>query len=176
MGLMTKFGLGGSRGGSTQARFMKVLDKHDLNGVGGADTDTTMTSKANWYRMGKGFVVPAQQTVHFGYGSADLPDNQGYLYILIQIDDEGPVAMAGKVRLVQANAQETVKYVVAEYNLASTHGSVTNKAMQIALPEQNQYPLVGEDSLLWIEVKSDDDTVVLDMSASEIYVPVTIYQ
>lgn len=173
MGLMTKFGLGGSRG-STQARFMKVLDKHDLNGVAGADTNTTMTSKANWYRMGKGFVVPAQQTLHFGYGSAQEPDNQGYLYI--QIQDDAPAAMAGKVRLVQANAQETVKYVVAEYNLASTHGSVTNKAMQIALPEQSQYPLVGEDSLLWLEVKSDDDTMVLDHSLCEVYVPVTIYQ
>lgn len=174
MGLLTKFGLGGSARGSTQNRFMKVLDKHDLNGVAGADTDTTMTSKANWYRMGKGFVVPAQQTLHFGYGTAEQPDNQGYLYILIK--DDAPANMAGKVRLVQSNAQETVKYVVSEYNLASTHGSVTNKAMQIAFPEQEQFPMVGEDSLLWVEVKSDDDTMVLDVSISEIYVPVTIYQ
>ena len=174
MGLLTKFGLGGRRAGSTQNKFMKVLDKHDLNGVAGADTDTTMTSKANWYRMGKGFVVPAQQMYHFGYGGADQPDNQGYLYVMIK--DDAPADMAGKVRLVQSNAQETVKFVIAEYNLASTHGSVTNKAMQLALPEQTQFPLVGEDSLLWMEVKSDDDTMVLDVSISEIYVPVTIYQ
>ncbi len=171
MGIMTKLGLGGGGGGrgSTQNKFMKVLDAADLSQA----VDTVCTTALQWYKMGGGFTVPAQQMLHFGYGSAELPDNQGYLYI--HLVEAGPADIAGKIRLVQSNAQQTVKYVVAEYNLASTHGSVTNKAMMIALPEQTQFPLVGEDSILSLEVASTPGGKTVDISICELYVPVTIY-
>ena len=172
MGLFGKLGgMGRKAVGSTQARFMKVLDMNDLNGD--IVTDTTCTVADQWYRMGTGYTVLAQQMIHYGYGSADLPDNQGYLYV--ELNQAAATPCVGKVRLVQANAQETIKYVVAEYNMASTHGSVTNKAMQIALPEQGQFPMVGEDSLLWLEVSMATAGHIVDAPTTHVYVPVTIY-
>ena len=179
MGLFGKFsGMGKKSVGSTQAKFMKVLDENDL-GFAGATVDTPLRVNGEWYKLGAGYEVLAQQMVHFGYGVAELPDNQGYLYIYLSTDT--PSEIPGKVRLVQSNAAETTKFVVAEYNLASTHGSVTNKAMMIALPEQTQFPLVGEDSLIWLEAARTDgidyDAAVHDVEIvnSVVYVPVTIY-
>lgn len=171
MGLFGKLGMGKKAVGSTQAKFMKVLDMNDLNGD--ITTDTTCTVADTWYRMGTGFTLPAQQMAHYGYGSPELPDNQGYLYV--GLNQAAATPCVGKVRLVQANAQETVKFVVAEYNMASTHGSVTNKAMQIALPEQGQFPLVGEDSKLWLEVSMATAGHIVDAPTSFVYVPVTIF-
>lgn len=174
MGIFTKLGLGGRKApGSTQARFMKVLDFNDLNGD--ITTDTDMPVVGTWYRVGTGYTVPAQQMMHVGYGSAELPDNQGYLYIQLTNVTGTPAPIVGKVRIVQANAQETVKFVVAEFNLAATRGSVTNKAMMIALPEQTQFPLVGEDSKIWLEVAGTVNTDEVDASVATAYIPVTIY-
>ena len=168
MGMFGKLGGGGSRG-STQARFMKVLDAADL----GLTTADMAVPANSWTKIGSGYTVPAQQTYHYGFGVPELPDNQGYLYLYIS--DITPAEEVGKIRLVQANAQETVKFVVAEYNMASTHGSVTNKAMQIALPEQSQFPLVGEDSKLWLEVYITTAGSI-DKDETHVYIPVTIYQ
>ena len=169
MGLLTKLGLGARKQvGSSQAKFMKVLDEVDF-GLTAAD----MPVNANvWQKIGSGYTVPAQQMFHFGYGTPELPDNQGYLYMYIS--DDTPAAEVGKVRLVQSNAQETVKFVIAEYNMINTHGSTTNKAMQLALPEQTQFPLVGEDSKLWLEVNvTAADSI--DKDETHVYIPVTIY-
>lgn len=171
MGLLSKLGLGGaarSAVGSTQARFMKTLDRTDLDVDGG---DVT-TIAGQWTKLNDGYTVPAQQTIHYGYGTPAEPDNQGYLYIYLE--DTSAAETVGKVRLVQSNAQETVKFVIAEYNLASTHGSKTNKAMQIALPEQTQFPLVGEDSLVYLEVYTKAGSSVDEVN-SYVYIPVTIY-
>ena len=166
MGLFGK--LGGKARGSTQARFMKVLDKGDL----GLAANNVGTIANQWYKMGAGYTIPAQQTLHIGYGTPELPDNQGYLYIHLSDGTD----FVGKVRLVQANAQETVKFVVAEFNVANTHGSMTNKAMMIALPEQTQFPLVGEDSLIWLELSADGAGDDATLANSTIYLPITIYQ
>jgi hypothetical protein len=171
MGLLTKLGIGrAARGavGSTQARFMKTLDRTDLD-VDNADVTTVA---GQWTKINAGYIIPAQQTLHYGYGTPAEPDNQGYLYIYLE--DTSAAETIGKVRLVQSNAQETVKFVIAEYNLASTHGSRTNKAMQIALPEQTQFPLVGEDSLVYLEVYTKTASSV-DKDNSYVYIPVTIY-
>lgn len=169
-------GLGSRAPGSTQSKFMKVLDFGDMNT--GIVNDTLTPVINTWYRVGTGYTIPAQQTVHIGYGSAELPDNQGYLYAnLVSIDDL-PATLLGKVRIVQANAQETVKFVVAEFNLAATHGSLTNKAMMLALPEQTQFPLVGEDSMIWLEVSVQETsgTHGVDAGTSIVHLPVTIFQ
>lgn len=156
--------------GSTQNRFMRVLDKSlaDLDVI----TADVTTVAGQWTKVGTGYTVPAQQMVHWGYGNSQEPDNQGYLYIYFE--DTSAAETVGKVRLVQANAQETIKFVVAEFNLAATHGSKTNKAMMIALPEQTQFPLVGEDSLLYLEAYSVAASSV-DKDNSYVYIPVTIY-
>ena len=170
MGLFGKLGLGGKGRGSTQGKFMKVLSGVDL---GISTTEQTLASKLEWYKLGVGYTVPAQQMIRWGYGTPELPDNQGYLYI--HLKSTGDETATGAIRLIQSNAQETKKFVVAEFNLAVTRGSLTNKAMQIALPEQLQFPLVGEDSLIWLEMKADTDGETVDVDTSTVYIPVSIY-
>jgi hypothetical protein len=168
MGIFTKLGLGGiADRAPSRAKFLKRLTVTDL-----LDTDPVIPS-SQWTRVGK-YTVPAQNLLHWGYGAEELPDNQGYMYIFIQTDAVGDF-VNGKVRLVQANANETTKFVLAEFELDAMHGSKTNRAMMQPLPEMSDFPLVGEDSLLFLEVfTTTGDT--LDTSECDISIPVTVYQ
>lgn len=173
MGILTKFGLAGLGGTPREAagqRLMRVLDKSlaDLDVVT-ADVTTVATQ---WVDVGTGFTVPAQTMAHVGFGDAEHPDNQGYLYIYFE--DISAAETVGRVRIVQRNAQETRTLVVGEWNLASTHGSKTNKAMMIALPEQVQFPLVGEDSKIVLQCYTVAASSV-DKDNSYVYIPVTLY-
>ena len=64
MGLMGKMGLGGGSRGSTQNKFMKVLDRVDL---GCTDAVDPVVPTGAWTKLGAGFVVPAQQMIHLGF-------------------------------------------------------------------------------------------------------------
>lgn len=169
MGILTKLGLGnvgGASGAPSQSKFMKTLAAADL-----LDTDPVIPT-TQWTRIGK-YTVPAQQLTSWGYGDIEHPDSMGYLYIYIETDAPGQF-VGGKIRLSQSNAQETSKFVIAEHTLAATYGSKTNRAMMIPLPEQTSYPMVGEDSILFLELyTSTGDT--LDTSDCEIYIPVTVF-
>lgn len=169
MGIFTKLmsGIGGGSGGdTTKNRFRKMLTTTDL-----LDTDPVIPSD-QFTRLGK-YVVPAQELTRWGYGDVDHPDSMGYMYIYLETDAPGEFD-GGKVRLVQSNAQGTRTYLIGEFELAQTHGSLTNRAMQIPLPEQVEYPMVGEDSLLYLELyTSTGDT--MDTSDCVISLPVTVY-
>ena len=155
---------------NTQNKLQRVLDKSaaDLDVIG---SDVT-TVAGQWVDINSGFTVPAQTLAHVGFGDSEHPDNQGYLYIYFE--DTAAAETVGRVRLVQRNAQETVTFVVGEWNLANTHGSATNKAMMIALPEQTQFPLVGEDSKIILQCYTVGASSV-DKDNSYVYVPVTLY-
>lgn len=168
MGIFTKLMAGAGVGAPSQTanKFRKMLTATDL-----LDTDPVLPT-GQFTRVGK-YTVPAQEMTRWGYGDVDHPDSMGYIYIYLETDAPGEFT-GGKVRLVQSNAQGTRVIVVAEYELTQTHGSLTNRAMQIPLPEQVQYPMVGEDSLLFIEVyTSTGDT--MDTSDCVVSVPVTVY-
>jgi hypothetical protein len=104
--------------------------------------------------------VPAQQQMRWGFGSAALPDNQGYWWFAII--DATTEFMGGVVRLCQSDANGYRKLVVQEVSDSQLH-STTNtsvatatlidKAQMMPLPEKIEYPKVGEDSKLQIEYK-----------------------
>jgi len=125
--------------------------------------------------------VPAQQLIHWGYGSAALPHNQGYLWFAsLNINLDWDV---GILRLVQANARETRVMVVAEIPDRALHTTTvttlatatpTNRNEMIALPEKVEFPLIGEDSKLILTYALMTAATAHDACGFEI--PITIYQ
>lgn len=125
--------------------------------------------------------VPAQMGYRWGYGSPAFPDNQGYMWFASL--DSGTDFTTGVLRLVQANGRETRKIVVAEIPDSQLHSvtattiltaALINKNEMIALPEQLQYPIVGEDSLLILEYNLIVGATTED--AADFRIPVTVYQ
>jgi len=99
--------------------------------------------------------VGAQMTYRWGFGSPQYAHNQGYMWFVSL--DETVDFQAGKLRLVQANANETSVKTVKELDDTRLHtADVTSLATAIpgninemvALPEKVEYKQVGEDSKL----------------------------
>lgn len=185
-GLGNLGGLLGGLGGGLRKKapaniFKKVLSGGDWNLAAGV-----LCPAGVWTVIGS-YTVPAQQAYRFGFGSAAFPDNQGYLYIVVYDDTAtDSVEEEGSIRLVQRNAQGTIQLVVAEFRTEQLKGSVNNRQLMVALPEQAQFPLVGEDSVLEVQFKADNaDTTCLWGAAvtsgtfptpDACNVPVTVYQ
>jgi len=162
MGLMDMLNMGSNGGGQ---KFSKTLTKGDYN------VEDTSPDTSEWVRLGE-YTVPPQQSVRHGIGDAEHSANQGYLYVLLEKTDE--TELEGKIRLAQINALETRKIVVYEERTEVLKGDTADKNKKIALPEQIQFPRVGEDSMLIIEVKMDEsDTIAKDKST--ILIPVSVY-
>jgi hypothetical protein len=125
--------------------------------------------------------VPAQQAYRWGYGSPATPQNQGYMFFVSM--DEGTGFQVGIVTLKIANARETKSFKVKELNDTRLHGTTVtttetatpvNKNEMIALPEQVQFPKVGEDSLLQVFYRCTVVATAEDAFAMSL--PATVYQ
>ena len=125
--------------------------------------------------------IPAQESVHWGYGSPATPQNQGYMWFAIL--DAGTDWSVGKLRLVQQNARRTRKIVVAEVADAALHSTTVttlataallDKNQMYALPEKVEYPLVGEDSYISLEYSLTTAATTADAAGFKI--PITVYQ
>lgn len=130
-----------------------------------------------WHRIWE-MTVPAQQAIHYGYGSPATPYNQGYMFFFIA----SAVAYdVGRFRLIQSNARRTKIIVVGQFADVGTHGNVAaiadptiiSKEEMTALPEKVEYPLVVEDSILAIDYFPD--VVVVETQAG-FKIPVTVYE
>jgi len=124
--------------------------------------------------------IPAQERVHWGYGSAGLPHNQGYMWFASI--DTGTNFDVGVLRVVQANSRETRTMVVAEVPDRALHTATattmatatpTDRNAMIALPEKVEFPLVGEDSKLILTYRLNVIATTHDDAAFEI--PTTVY-
>jgi len=127
--------------------------------------------------------IPAQQMLHWGFGSPALPHNQGYLWFAMSDKDEKH--SEGMLRLVQANARETKRLVVGEFDTLNLHGpwvtgkaanyyALTNIDEMMALPEKVEFPFVGEDSKLILEYKETTTPTASDICGFSI--PITVFQ
>lgn len=130
-----------------------------------------------WHRIWE-MTIPAQQAVHWGYGSPATPMNQGYMYFFAA----SAVAFdVGMLRLVQENARRTTKIVVGELADQSLHAQVAaiadpsliDKNEMVALPEKVEHPLVGEDSRIALEYYP---TVLVVETQAGFKIPITVYQ
>jgi len=122
--------------------------------------------------------IPAQQAVHWGYGSPALPQNQGYMFFYAA---SAAAFDVGTLRLKQENARRTKKIIVGEIADVGLHAAVAaiadasliDKNEMIALPEKVEYPLVGEDSIIGLEYRPD--VLVVETQAA-FKIPITVYQ
>ena len=124
--------------------------------------------------------IPAQELIAWGFGSAGLPHNQGYMWFAsLDVAADWDV---GKLRLIQANARETKSYVVASIPDRALHTTTvttlatatpTNRNEMIALPEKVEFPLIGEDSLLILKYALFTAATAHDAVGFEI--PITVY-
>ena len=147
--------------------FKKTLDKSDF---GLFKEDTQEAEAGTWNNIGQ-FTIPPQQRYAYGFGSDSKPSNQGYLFIDLQSDSE---ELEGKLRLVQEDANGLTKYVVYEEQADVLRGDKSDRQKKTPLPEQVQYPLVGEDSRMKIEFDPVDGDVTGHYSESQSLVPVTV--
>lgn len=143
-------------------RFTKALSHADL-------WDTALETSANsilctaglWVMIAR-YKVSPRQRVHFGFGSAQTPDNQGYAYLALYDDTAtNSVVEDGQIRLIQMSADSLLRIPVGEWNTRDLRGDVNDRNKKIALPEQIQFDFVAEDSYLAIEFKAEaTDTIV----------------
>lgn len=129
--------------------------------------------------------IPAQQAVHWGYGSPATPQNQGYMWFCIA-DCVGAFVdfSVGVLRLVQQNARRTRTIVVCEIADAALHvaaggigiaaNALLNKNEMYALPEKVEHPLVGEDSFIGLQYRLITAATAADSAGFKI--PITVYQ
>lgn len=128
--------------------------------------------------------VPAQQMVHWGYGSPATPFNQGYMTFVL-LDAVNDEFQEGTLRLFQRNARNTKRRVVAEMADGALHGIdatvatgnlalLNDNAQMKALPEKVEHPLVGEDSVIGLEYTTIVAATALDNANFRI--PITVYQ
>ena len=164
--------LGGLFGGSRKRGFRKVLKHSDFT-----TSDVTCTSATSFNLIGS-YTVPAQQEIAVGYGNAQEPMNQGYLYL--QAKDTGGTEFEGYWRISVANANTTAIDVVFEEYSTRTDGDTADKSKMLALPEITNYPVLGrvprEDDTIRVEFKPDTASKVMDYGNSSIFIPVTVYQ
>ena len=127
------------------------------------------------------YTVPAQHRCAWGFGSAGLPHNQGYMWFASM--DEGTDWDVGTLRLVQGKSRHRQDIVVSEVSDNALHtvtvtttetARPTNRNEMIALPEKVEYPLVREDSILsmtyaLIAAATTHDAVAFD-------IPITVYE
>lgn len=120
------------------------------------------------------FTVPAQERYRWGYGSAEHPENQGYIYIDPVDDtvDNNPVN--GSVRIQQRDAQERSVVTVEELEIEQLRASKSDRSMMVPLPEATAFDKVGRDSKLILAIDADSNTGI-DWNNSEVILPVAVY-
>lgn len=125
--------------------------------------------------------VEAQAQYRWGFGSPLTPHNQGYMWFASML--EGTGFETGKLRLLEARAKNMQTWVVKILDDTRLHTATmttlitaTPKSINemIALPEQVNFPIVGEDSLLQLEYACISVPGVED--AVGFSIPVTIRQ
>ena len=130
-----------------------------------------------WSRIWE-MTIPAQQAVHWGYGSPATPQNQGYMFFFAA---SAAAFDVGMLRLVQENARRTNTIIVGEFADVSLHAQVAaiadasliDKNQMVALPEKVEYPLVGEDSRIALDYLP---TVLVVETQAAFKIPITVYQ
>lgn len=145
--------------------FSRDFQTGSFDSFGGDVTSGKMTEIAR-------FQVPSDTKYSWGYGSADKPENQGYLYV--DLRDGSSNAVDGVIQLVVESSTTRETEVVKEIDTERLDASKTDRQQQVALPEQISNALATEDAYLVVNLDpSADDTV--DETNSEVILPVTEY-
>ena len=160
--------LGGLLGGRKAATGATIIGRYQRSLAHADWWDTLLETAAGliactagqWTIIGR-YQVKPRQRVHFGYGIAGQDMNQGYMYVAIYDDTAtNSVLEEGKLRLTLRSYDNFRIVPVGEWRTEQLRGSISNKPQQIALPEQVQFPWVGEDSYLCLEFLPDATDII----------------
>ena len=122
-----------------------------------------------WEPVGE-FEVGAQQIVNVGYGSKNLPDSAGYLFVQLAKADGSLID--GKFRIVLKDANDVGKDMVFNEDLDSLRGDANDKSKMIML-EEKPTPVMKDEKIV-IEVYADETaTVDYDHANTKIKIPIT---
>lgn len=173
MGILNGFtnALGGLGGGQRRKGYPKTLQASNFQSTGHVAVITTDYTKIGEY------TIPAQNEINVGYGSANQAENQGYIYVDINVGGVG--GTEGMLRIMVANANETRVVKVFEERTDVLSGSVTAKDSKVPLPEKfiagefGRTPREDDRIQLWLMADTAGNWYA---TYSTIYIPVTVYQ
>lgn len=136
-------------------------------------TDITTVS-GSYVRLGAGFTVPAQTAYRWGFGDADHPDNQGYIYLSLVDDTAGDATQEdGTIRMNISDNRGLRRETKLEMETEQLDGSQVDRRIQIPLPEQG--PLARFNDILFLEFRARAvDIIQPDFCVLRL--PVTLYQ
>lgn len=157
--------LGKSEESAQRKSFSRDFNIGNFDSFGGDVTQGKMTEVAR-------FRVPADTEYSWGYGAAENPDNQGYLYVDLQ--NSTPAAVEGTIRFKVESSTGRHSEVVADMDTSKLDASKTDRTQQVPLPEQVGSSLASEDAYLVIEM-DPQATDTISASDSEVIIPVTEY-
>lgn len=118
------------------------------------------------------FQVPSSTEYSFGYGRANNPENQGYLYVDLQ--NGTPAEVEGTIRFALQSATGRNEIVIADFDTEKLDASKTDRTQQVPFPEQVSDPKASEDSFLVIKFEPNSNDTVNEAN-SEVIIPVTEY-
>lgn len=173
---MPLFGRGGIQGAvndvlgtpqetANRKGFSRELNVGDFDSFGGDVTDGKYVEIAR-------FQVPADTEYSWGYGAANNPENQGYMYV--DLNNATPAAVEGTLRLVVESSTGRRTEVVKDIDTERLDASKTDRTQMVPLPEQVSSALAKQDGYLVVKLNpSANDTV--DSGTSEVIIPATEY-
>lgn len=157
--------LGKSKESAAAKSFNRDFNISDFDSFGG-DLQTD-----KFVEIGR-FDVPAATEYSWGYGSAQNPENQGYLFF--DLYNSTPSELEGTVRFSLESSTGRESEVVADYDTSRLDASKSDKQQMVPFPEQVAHPKVGQDQSLVIYMEGNTADTISN-SDSTIIVPVTEY-
>lgn len=159
--------LGKSRESASRRSFNRDFNPSDFDSFGGD------TQPGKYIEIAS-FTVPASTEYAYGYGSAENPENQGYLYVDLQTST--PSAVDGTIRLAMESPTGRNTEVVADYDTTRLDASKSDKAQMVPLPEQVSAPLVTQDSSLVLYFNdAGGASSTISQADSDMILPMTEY-
>lgn len=160
-------GSGSVLGGVTTSatEYPRELKKQHFDEFGGDVKDD------QYYRVGR-LRLDAGIEMSFGYGTADQPENQGFIFADLR-DDEGN-SLDGNLQLEYRNSTGRGGEVVRDFDLEEISASKSDRSQKKPLPEVERDPQ-ERDEYLELYVQLDEGEAEVSYDESEIVVPVTEY-
>jgi hypothetical protein len=160
--------LGTSRESANRSSFARDLNVKDFDSFGGEVTPGKFIEVAR-------LRVPADTEWSWGYGTANHPENQGYLYVDLQSNTPNPVE--GTIRFVVESSTGRKTEVVKDLDTEKLDASKTDRNSQVPLPEQIGSALATQDAYLVIKMDASPSNTdqTIDEAESDVIIPATEY-
>lgn len=120
-------------------------------------------------------IVTAQTKFHWGFGQANLPANQGYMYVSIKDNQGTPAQIEGFVTLAVADANEWNIVNILRERTEVLRGDTADKNKKKALPEQGPWVTQDMHLLVYLEPDGDQTTNLISKANSILMLPTTCY-